>query len=326
MLEFFDKIEHEEGAFRVELFNQKFRPIVQRHEVVLLRKFEEIFNQFKGFSQEKKSSICAQIKHSNEIEKICSREVEPLSFNSLEDDFFDLVRELFLNLYNKVLNGEIAKQEIGMSLRNHFDQFRTANEDITDCPMCGISPLKSKYDKSRDQYDHYLPKAIYPLSSVNFKNLVPTCLECNSFNAKGDCDVIDSTGGRKIFYPYDQNYHGLEIKFSIIDQDHVIENLDWNVCFDCQDDREDEIESWKAIYKIEERYIGHVKGKITKWFKTYWSFMQKRKSNNLSTEDNQQAYFDFLEADEQELINMVRKPALQEFLRMETIIRALEEV
>lgn len=214
--------------------------------------------------------------------------------------------------------------EMGVTLRQHFDEFREANQHITVCPMCGISELKTEHDTTRDQYDHYIPKASYPFSSINFHNLVPTCKECNSFDFKGEKDVV-AIRNTKLFYPYDQEHKGIDVEF-IVEEDNVaISDIAWRVEFKSLDGKEQEIDAWKNIYNIEERYLGFVKGHIQKWFNAYWEYLEDDALNGLTEDQKKKAYFASLKADETECLNVIRKPALSEFIRSCELDRARQE-
>jgi DNA-directed RNA polymerase subunit RPC12/RpoP len=60
------------------------------------------------------------------------------------------------------------------------------------CPYCGIS--------EPSHLDHFLPRAKYPEFSIYAPNLIYVCSICNSTYKRDD--VITSTGERKFFNPY----------------------------------------------------------------------------------------------------------------------------
>lgn len=62
---------------------------------------------------------------------------------------------------------------------DHYQTFVQTNK-AGKCPFCGINDLLGEYHSKREAYDHYLPKALYPFNSINFRNLVPACHHCNS--------------------------------------------------------------------------------------------------------------------------------------------------
>lgn len=310
---FFNRIEHETGEFSLDFFEAEFRPIILRHRAILREAFTEIYNEIRQRSQPDRSQLCEEVRQSNNIEQICSGTVNPRRISKTENGIYQQIRTLFLKLYSNVLDGDPVHDELGLTLRQHFDAFRKANKDITLCPMCGISELKTEHDNTRDQYDHYLPKALYPLSSVNFHNLIPTCKECNSFDVKGEKDVILYRNAR-LFYPYDPTHQGIEVRFSIEEDNADIDKIEWQVDLHSRDGKDQEVVAWRAIYNIDSRYLGFVKGRIGKWYNAYWEYLRDDELNGMAEVDKTRAYFVGLKADETECLSLIRKPALEEFL------------
>lgn len=84
----------------------------------------------------------------------------------------------------------IVKENIGADLKEHYKEFSSLN-NMPCCPFCGLLPMDSEYDPTREAYDHYLPASKYPFNSVNLRNLAPACYKCNSQNkgAKDPCKM-----------------------------------------------------------------------------------------------------------------------------------------
>ncbi|MDP8822011.1 hypothetical protein QTO19_17540 [Serratia marcescens] len=75
--------------------------------------------------------------------------------------------------------------------RKVYDKLRACSKGL--CPLCGIYGV--------DTLDHYLPKARYPLLSVNPKNLIPACTHCNGVKSASIC----STASEQTLYPYNDD-------------------------------------------------------------------------------------------------------------------------
>lgn len=77
-----------------------------------------------------------------------------------------------------------------------FDKFRKAYAteianiiNIKACPYCNsmltIVLPKKKKENARFQLDHYYPKSKFPLLSICFFNLIPSCGHCNQYKSSG---------------------------------------------------------------------------------------------------------------------------------------------
>jgi len=200
----------------------------------------------------------------NDIEKICANApaLHIARYTDIQTVHPILSEELatfFKGLYSQKLLGLAALRDKIGKIDDHYKNFMQANT-IGKCPFCGITDMQGIYHTKREAYDHYLPKALYPFNSINFYNLVPACHHCNSsyktshdpaFTSKDPAGAIHR---RKFFYPYANPGHQIEIKISLkkTDVDHF-EPGDIDLTFGPIALNE-EIETWKDIYGIEERY------------------------------------------------------------------------
>ncbi len=314
ILSFFDRIENETGEFDDSFFSADLLYLANRHPKILKAPCITIYNSMRALSQQDRSSFCLQIRDSNNIESICAGNILPKKLSRNANGILKVLRDLFLNLYKQVLDGNAFNTRFTTKLRNHFDSFSKLNSSITLCPICGIGELKKHQDETRDQYDHYLPQSIYPLSSVNFKNLVPTCKECNSLDVKAEKDIVALASNKKLFFPYDSSHKGITVSFHIAVDHMNVEDIVWGITYTNPDNKIDEVTSWKEIYDIDNRYQGFVKARIEKWYRHFWDYMT---SSNLSFLDDTiktLTYEQFLELDEESYLNFIRRPALNGFL------------
>ncbi len=321
IIAFFNRIEFETGDFDDGFFEPDFLDIVRRHPQILRQRSIDIYNEVKTWSQADRSALCEQIRASNDIENICKGNYKPGIIDRKANGFWKNLRDFFLDLYSQVLDGDGFRDKYHTALREHFNGFSEANEGITKCPICGIGELKKKEDECRDQYDHFLPKALYPLSSVNFENLVPSCKECNSFDAKGEEDTIGISTG-KLFFPYDIDHKGISFEFHITKDDVEIENIVWKIDFSNPDGKTDEITSWRKIYRIDSRYEGFIKARIRKWYKHYWITVNGKRYQCIPEVHRDSCYFEFLENDEEIELDFLRLPSLIGFLKESILAQA----
>ena len=271
IIAFFNRIEFETGDYSTTFFDVSFyNDIVSHHKKILEEPLINIFEIIKIWEQPKRSNFCKKVKESNDIEKICKREITPLKINDIDKEITDVVdiKKMFSDLYKQVLYGNHCKNSYG-DMQEHFKQFKTNENEIFKCPVCGLIPQNTKEEKKED-YDHLLPYTIYPFSSVNFKNIAPICVDCNS-DYKGDKDVLDNTG-KKIFYYYDDLHHndGITIKAKLENEKEHLFSFTYTTI----DNRTQEIESWNEIFDINTRYIKRAKGKADSWFRHYWEFLE----------------------------------------------------
>ncbi|SDI50924.1 HNH endonuclease [Desulfosporosinus hippei] len=321
VLAFFRKIEVDTNGFRDDLFEPDFLPIVKRHRKILVERFKILYKYVSSLSAAERQSFCQRVIQSNQIEIICRGEYRPEAIADKPTGINKIMKNLFLDLYNQVLDGEPFRENAHTTLRDHFNQFSNANKDITLCPICGISELKKSQDESRDQYDHFLPKSLYPFSSINFYNLVPCCIDCNSLAIKGDRDTIAISTG-KLFFPYDDSHKGISLVVRVRNDNPETEKIDWELIFSSPDNKNDEIESWKTIYSIEERYQGYIGARITKWYKHYFSYIKSPKLSELDISTKEACYIEVFEQDETLGLSYIRKPALFALLAGSNTVQA----
>jgi hypothetical protein len=194
----------------------------------------------------------------NDIEKVCANDpdIHIARYAEISDIHPDLKEQLasfFKGLYSQQLLAlEALRDKIG-EIDEHYQAFMKMNT-AGKCPFCGLGDIKGVHHTKREAYDHYLPKALYPFNSINFRNLAPACHECNSTYKLSKDPAHSATGRRKAFYPYATAGHGIEITIALGAPD--IDRLapaDIHLTFGPAAHQE-EIETWKEVYGIEERY------------------------------------------------------------------------
>ena len=269
VMAYFNRIEFETGDFSIDFFEKEFYDnLVSRHKGILLKPFMQIYETTKTWRQPKRTKLCNSIRESNKIEEICEGKIVFTDFSDIPSTLTEILIKLFKQLYKDVLFGKYFKSHYG-DRKNHYHNFIKHKKNELDwCPSCGIRPMHRFTDDITEQYDHYLPKDLYPFSSVNFQNLVPICNDCNSLQVKKDDDILAHTG--KVFYPFDETHKPIEIAISIATNNSDIEKVKWKITYTCQEGKSKELSAWKKIYKIEDRHQKHCVGSIKSWYKKYW--------------------------------------------------------
>lgn len=194
----------------------------------------------------------------NEIEKICANDLatSPARYadiKAINQGLAEQLEAFYKGLYAKDLLGLAALRAKVGSVADHYKTFVTTNKSGT-CPFCGIADIKGLHQTKREAYDHYLPKSLYPFNSINFRNLAPACHECNSTYKSVKDPAHNAAGRRKAFYPYAAPGPAIEIGVALRHSD--IDRLtpeDITLQFGPAAINE-EIDTWKDVYGIEERY------------------------------------------------------------------------
>lgn len=194
----------------------------------------------------------------NDIEKVCANDpavqvVRYADIAAIHPDLSEHLASFFKGLYSQqLLNLAALRDKIG-EIDEHYQAFMQTNT-TGKCPFCGLGDIKGVHHTRREAYDHYLPKGLYPFNSINFRNLAPACHECNSTYKLSKDPANNTSGRRKAFYPYATGTHGIEIAIDLKAPD--IDRLtpaDIQLTFGPATAHE-EIETWKEVYGIDERY------------------------------------------------------------------------
>ena len=195
----------------------------------------------------------------NDIESLCSNKAKiPITYPELKTKYPDLekaINSFYFKLYGNEspFNLEAFGQLSKKLLQSHYKDFVDKNNDGI-CPFCGLNSVDGNIVSTKDAYDHFLPKSIYPFNSINFKNLSPMCYKCNSGNKSTD-DPIEHIKGRKLaFYPYANIHPEIEFKFELLTNNvKAIKPADYILSINSATNTE-ELESWKRIFKTDRKY------------------------------------------------------------------------
>ena len=231
---------------------------------------ERIYGLFSALT----AAQIAQFQHwyhgNNNLEKVCANDpAVPLTRYADIAVNHKVISEqmavFFKGLYSQsLLDLAALRNKIG-DIDDHYKTFVTKNNKGK-CPFCGISDLHGKYHSKREAYDHYLPKSLYPFNSINFRNLVPACHHCNSSYKTSKDPALkpkDPTGGaarRKVFYPFSTAPHVIDVQLTLEHMDYKSWTpADIHLTFGPAN-ISDQIDTWKDVYGIEERYRGKLLG------------------------------------------------------------------
>lgn len=229
---------------------------------------------YQSFSKLSRADI-AQFKRwyqgNNNLEKVCANDVSAhlvryADIASVHKGLAEQLAAFFKSLYSQsLLDLAALRAKIG-DIEDHYRTFVQTN-NAGKCPFCGINDIFSEYHSKREAYDHYLPKALYPFNSINFRNLVPACHHCNSSykTSKNPAytpkDPLGIVKRRAVFYPFRTTAYivDLQIVLHKADIDKLTPadiTLQFGPAVVTQ-----ELDTWKDIYGIEERYKAKLCGK-----------------------------------------------------------------
>lgn len=223
---------------------------------------ERIYGLFATLSPCQIEQLRLWYRANNDIENICGNDpTTPLKrysdFPANLNDLRDQLAPFFKGIYSH-LDIAALKAKIG-DIDDHYETFVKTNK-AGKCPFCGLNDLLSEYHSKREAYDHYLPKALYPFNSINFKNLAPACHHCNSsYKTSKDPaytpkDPVGSTQRRSLFNPFAKARNNIELSVSL--RHTNIDNLtmaDVKLQFGPAILTE-KIGTWRDVYGIDERY------------------------------------------------------------------------
>lgn len=194
----------------------------------------------------------------NDLEKVCANDpaTHLARYADIAVNHKDLAAQLgtfFKGLYSQSLLGLAALRDKIGDIDNHYQTFVKTNM-AGKCPFCGIGDIKGEHHSKREAYDHYLPKALYPFNSINFRNLAPACHECNSTYKLSKDPAYSPAGRRKSFNPYAAAGHEIQIQVALqhADVDKLMP-ADITLQFG-PEALVEELDTWKDVYGIEERY------------------------------------------------------------------------
>jgi hypothetical protein len=221
------------------------------------RHVNEIFIEFKFLSPDEIKDFRKLFLTNNNIQALCEGRLSPFRYPvgstaSLQSK----IKKFFSELYGSgFFNLKVVKDNIGANLHDHYKVFAKANA-MPCCPFCGLQPMDSEYDPTREAYDHYLPSSVYPFNSVNFRNLAPACHKCNSqYKLAKDPLMSDDGIQRRAFYPYSSQVNNIQISVQFLNNgQRPTDPMHIQVDLECPG-YEEEIATWDALYKIRQRYI-----------------------------------------------------------------------
>lgn len=269
-----------DGPFSLDLLHPELQLIVEdisNDESIKMDYLDgpirRIYGIFRGqLTPSQRAQVSAWYDNNNDIEALCAGNPNkpPATYADIRAISADLevaLKEFCKSLFADVIHLKAVTSRIG-EIEAHYRAFVSKNGEGK-CPYCGCGDIKGVHHSRREAYDHFLPKGTYPFNSVNFHNLAPMCHECNSTYklAKDPTRHLDpisrKTGGtrRKAFYSYAKLASCITITVTLKTKDITRlrpAEIDLQLT---APGREEEVEAWKDVFGIEERYKAKLCGK-----------------------------------------------------------------
>lgn len=271
---------HEDiGYFFIKLFEEeplkfnsnnllpsKLKPLTVKYKSKLLNRMKKIHRVYITLSPRKKAIIKIAFINNNSIHELCHGKKIPVQYFEIDAKIRNLLYEFNKELWEIVLGYKEVQNKYGTVI-DHFEKFiDEEHQEALICPFCDLNPLLTAYDAkdgNRNDYDHYLPKKLYPFSSVNFLNLSPMCSECNkTYKSQKDplYQLKNKKLRRKIFFPYDTKLINniISAKINSNEADLKSSTNNWSIELNDTQNNRDELDSWDSIFEIRSRYKNRI--------------------------------------------------------------------
>lgn len=244
-------------------------------------KFREFFNHFKTLGTHQKEEFYIIVRDSQSIDRLL--EDIKIDCNPYSKDGLKLILNNVTPLMNlmSALYCSLSSKNGRYDIYDHYEEiYKKAESKI--CPFCGVETLHRYH---REDYDHLAPKSIYPLFTVNMRNLAPMCTQCNE-KIKLNQDVFykddDKNIRRPFAYPYKTKIEvNLDFNNSIIPQTDINDpEGKWFIKFMPENEL---VITWKDVFEIEKRYIVDF---IDGFYKDWITYFLNQYDRNINNEDD----------------------------------------
>ena len=261
-----------------KMFGATFEPLMSASKKKFDGDLQKLIDEYHKLTKAQKASVKQALAVNNSIKKLCAGQLKPVKYadfkTSREDDFSDLLKAFCKKLWGSFPSNKKIEGHCG-NVKQHFDDFVCDSHQVARvCPFCGLNALKPSRGKPRDAYDHYLPKSLYPFTSMNFENLVPICHDCNS-GEKGEKDVLYKGGRRRvIFYPFEQGHSHRSVRFNIVptqayapgSRSTSLKAISWHYDVTIKKANDPRVDEWERIFGVQRRYKEYMSSYETEWF------------------------------------------------------------
>ena len=243
--------------------------------------FKEFFDVFKKLGNDKKIEFYELVVYSNKL-KLIFEDSSQTYANKLHLDYLNglLQNETVLKRLMDVLWGNLKTN--AWEIDAHYEKFYKELPNSKMCPFCALRKLID-FELGKDDYDHLLYKAKYPLTSICDTNIAPACSDCNRRFKNIEDILYEDEIRRKFKYPYvfNKTFEPQGVILNLEGSIHPGQDLsnlagNWVVNIIPDDDFN---KSWNSVYKIKKRYISYVNVDYKKWIKELMTAARINKNN-----------------------------------------------
>lgn len=185
---------------------------------------------------------------------------------AMQKEWFELFEEDDRKILSGVIKNLLAYDsfydglgiEIDQKMMQWNRQKLLVKSNAKICPYCGRQYITSWQEGTTASCDHYYPKELYPLLSINMYNLVPSCHVCNSVlkgrNVKNESDLH--------LYPYQDASEILKFKVKIEDAESLYNISEEANSIEIVSQVNDELKTSRAeksleLFRLQEIYQYH---------------------------------------------------------------------
>jgi len=258
------------------LLRSDFIPIVNASTVRLRNNLELITVTYHSLTNVQKHEIELAFNTNTNIDNLCSdTTIIPYKYESFPSSIRKIIKDFLTMLWEEYPQNNALENEYGL-VQEHFNLFVDQSfQKALICPFCGLTKLKVSESINRDAYDHYIPKAQYPFTSINFRNLSPLCHECNSDEKKTTDTLfnLDDTR-RQVFYPFDTTYNPNHLSIDVVTLEPynpitlktLLNDIRWTFSILIYNNEDNRIKSWDDIFHIKRRYKENILRFQIEWY------------------------------------------------------------
>lgn len=232
---------------------------------ILVEKLESVLYAYVNNLQDK-VAFRDEFLNNNNIRLLCNDSSVNI-ISTINWEIEENLKKFFLYCYSVLDSKMYCNDQVNEKARKEYDElFRAVNKYV--CPFCGLNQYPNVNATQRADFDHYIYKGDYPLSSANMENLVPMCVECNR-DVKKTKNILFNNSRTYAFYPYDDipeiNFELLCLQEPTMDFNNkgewsilITPNITNNII-------EQKIETWDRVFNIKQRYINDIKEFHEEW-------------------------------------------------------------